>query len=99
MTIFVYITETCLQSAQTHQLTDALQKLANDIEKEQALWRLDTYPHPFWVKKRLGNRHSRLVCRLESHQIDGEMHDVLVCLDIFQRGNSWIIFAFFNHFG
>ncbi len=89
MTIFVYITETCLQSAQTHQLTDALQKLANDIEKEQALWRLDTFPHPFWVKKRLGNRHSRLVCRLESHQIDGEMHDVLVCLDIFQRGDKY----------
>jgi hypothetical protein len=89
MTIFVYTTTTCRQTAQTHQLTEALEKLASDIEQEQALWRLDAFPHPFWVKKRLGNRHTRLVCRLESHQIDGETHDVLVCLDIFQRGDKY----------
>ncbi|WP_297923925.1 3'-5' exonuclease [uncultured Agitococcus sp.] len=88
MAIFVYITEKCQQRAKNHQLTDALDQLVADIEREQAFWRLDAFPHPFWVKKRLGNRHTRLVCRLESHEIEGETHDVLVCLDIFQRGDK-----------
>lgn len=88
MTLFVYITETCQQSAKKHQLTDALDKLVADIEREQALFRLDSFPHPFWVKKRLGTRHTRLVCRLESHKIEGEIVEVLVCLNIFQRGDK-----------
>jgi superfamily I DNA/RNA helicase len=88
MTIFVYITDTCREQAKIHHINHALDKLAADIEREQAFWRLDSFPYPFWVKKRLGNRHSRLICRLETHQIQGQAQDVLVCLNIFQRGDS-----------
>ncbi|MBL0231014.1 MAG: hypothetical protein IPP76_09525 [Moraxellaceae bacterium] len=88
MTIFVYITDTCREQATKHHINQALDKLVANIEREQAFWRLDSFPYPFWVKKRLGNRHSRLICRLESHQIHGQAQDVLVCLSIFQRGDS-----------
>jgi hypothetical protein len=83
MTIFVYITDTCREQATKHHINQALDKLVANIEREQAFWRLDSFPYPFWVKKRLGNRHSRLICRLESHQIHGQAQDVLVCLSIF----------------
>lgn len=50
MTIFVYITDTCREQATKHHINQALDKLVANIEREQAFWRLDSFPYPFWVK-------------------------------------------------
>lgn len=85
MSFFVYVTEACQQSAREYAVADALDRLRHDIEAEQSLWRLQAFHFPFWVKKGLGNRHVRLISRLESHQIHGQTHEVLVFLDLYQR--------------
>ena len=87
MALFVYVTKQCQQDATKHQLKSELQELVARIEQQQALWSLDAFLHPFWVKKRLGNRHTRLICRIESHTVGGEVHDVLVMMSIMQRGS------------
>ena len=45
MTIFVYITDTCREQAKIHHINHALDKLAADIESEQAFWREQDIPH------------------------------------------------------
>jgi hypothetical protein len=87
MALLVYVTQQCLQDAAKHQLKSELQELVARIEQQQALWSLDAFLHPFWIKKRLGNRHTRLICRIESHTVDGEVHDVLVMMSILQRSS------------
>ena len=87
MALFVYVTKQCQLDASKHQLESELGELVARIEQEQALWSLDAFLHPFWVKKRLGNRHSRLICRIESHTLEGEVHDVLVMMSIMQRAS------------
>lgn len=86
MTFFVYISDACAVDAQQFGVTDHLAELALTIERDQAFWQLEAFEYPFWVKKRLGNRHTRLICRLESHHVGATLHHVLVCLRILQRG-------------
>ncbi len=86
MTFFVYISDTCAADAKQFGVTDYLADLALTIERDQAFWQLEAFEYPFWVKKRLGNRHTRLICRLESHHVGATLHHVLVCLRILQRG-------------
>ena len=86
MTFFVYISDACAADAQQFGVTDHLAELALTIERDQAFWQLEAFEYPFWVKKRLGNRHTRLICRLESHHVGATLHHVLVCLRILQRG-------------
>ena len=97
MALFVYVTKQCQQDATKHQLKSELQELVARIEQQQALWSLDAFLHPFWVKKRLGNRHTRLICRIESHTVGGEVHDVLVMMSIMQRSPALSPFCRQNH--
>lgn len=86
MTFFVSISDKCTADAKQFGVTEYLQELASTIERDQAFWQLEAFEYPFWVKKRLGNRHTRLICRLESHQVGAIQHHVLVFLRVLQRG-------------
>ena len=96
MTLFVYRTAQCHQDAETYGVQDHIDDLTQRITQSQALWGLSAFVHPFWVKKRLGNRHTRLICRIESHKINEEMHDVLVLMRIMQRSDHHYTELFLN---
>lgn len=96
MTFFVYISDACMADAKQFAVTEHLHNLVESIERDQAFWQLEAFEYPFWVKKRLGNRHTRLVCRLESQQMGSAHHHVLVCLRILQRGSRDYQQLFFN---
>jgi tetratricopeptide (TPR) repeat protein len=83
MTLFVYITDSCADDAQSHGMSDDLQRFKDKVEATQSTSLFDPFPWPYKVKKKLGGRQGRLVA--EQRNI-GE-HSVVVFLGIMIRGH------------
>ena len=83
MTLFVYVTEDCQSDAQTHGLTDEVDRFREKVEATQSTSLFDPFPPPYLVKKKIGSRQGRLIADLRPV---GD-HAVVVFLAIMIRGD------------
>ncbi len=84
MSLFVYVTEECKKDAKTHGKIQWLEKVKNELERNQYItW--DRFPRNFF-KKRDGNL--RLIAREFKVEIGGELHMAIVFFRILTRGGS-----------
>jgi hypothetical protein len=83
VTLFVYLTEDCQSDAQTHSLTDELDRFREKVEDTQSTSLFDPFPPPYLVKKKIGGRQGRLIADLRPI---GD-HAVIVFLAIMIRGD------------
>ncbi|MEY2864238.1 MAG: hypothetical protein RLY58_1945, partial [Pseudomonadota bacterium] len=85
MSLFIYQAEECRLEAQRFSVTSHVERLTEQLEHYQSLSLLHAFVHPFWMKKRLGNRRIRLICCEEWIEIEGEKHQILLMLKVAQR--------------
>ncbi len=83
MTLFVYVTDKCLENAQTYGLQGDVERFKERVELTQSRSLFDPFPSPYLVKKKLGGRQGRLIA---DYRPSGD-HAVIVFLAILIRGN------------
>jgi hypothetical protein len=88
MDYIVYIVDECMKEAKAHNYTDALVKLAHDVEQKQNVANFDQFPAPFFVKKKCGDKRGRLIAAQEIMNIKGTDYAVIKFLAILIKADK-----------
>ena len=88
MSMFVMISENCMEEAKLHGMSDAIETLAKQIEKTQNTLMFDRFPQPYLVKKKFAGRQGRLIGSEHVVRVDGEEHKVVLLLSVMIRGDK-----------
>jgi hypothetical protein len=88
MDYVVYIADECRREAKTHNYTDALEKLAGDVERKQNVANFDQFPTPFFVKKKFGAFQGRLIAAQEIININGTDYAIMKFLAILVKADK-----------
>ena len=88
MEYIVYITDECKKEARMHNYSDALDKLALDVEQKQDISRFQKFPPPFLVKKQFGDKQGRLIAAQENVNINGNDYAVIKFLAVLIKANK-----------
>src|SRR6185369_5858331 len=83
MSLFVYVTDACLQDAKRHGLAPDLHTLRDRVENSQRTDLFDPFPAGYLVKKKFGGRQGRLIAQHRSVGADA----AIVFLSILIRGD------------
>lgn len=83
MSLFVYITDNCENSASRHGVLNELKKFGDRIEHAQSTSSFDKFPAPYLVKKKLAGRQHRLIAK--SFEVGDDV--VVVFLEVMIRGD------------
>jgi hypothetical protein len=88
MVYIVYITDECWKEARAHNYTDALGKLARDVEQKQNVANFDQFPSPFFIKKKFGSFQGRLLAAQEIVTIGNSDYAVIKFLAVLIRADK-----------
>lgn len=83
MSLFVYVSENCVEDARKHNLAFEVQRLQDRVEETQSTNLFVPFPPPYLVKKKLGGRQGRLIA--EKRTVGD--HAVIICLALLIRGH------------
>ena len=88
MAVFVRITEECLQEAKKQDLFDRLKSFKSQIERKQSYHSsFHTFPSPYIVKKKFGNKQGRLIAQATTEVFNDEAHTLITFLALFLKKN------------
>lgn len=83
MKFFAYLTPSCIENAQRHSVEDAVRRLAQKVERDQAISSWDKFLPTPYIKKSLG-RDWRIVA--EKRPITGQDIIVICLIAVLSRG-------------